>query len=111
MDAPKRPWWRKKRWLAAGLLLVALSYPLSFVPAMWVATRLSVRPERQAELSFLGWLYRPIAIALIESPHPLRNGVYWIIELGAPDNIEFAKGYDRGVMWSGPSFTYTLLWY
>jgi len=40
MDAePKRAWWRKKRWIAAGGLLLAACYPLSLGPTMYAAGR------------------------------------------------------------------------
>lgn len=110
----RRRWWRKKRWLAVLLLAVVLAYPLSFVPAFWVATRLD---RSSAEFRFLCRFYRPMAVVLIESPHPLRNCVYWAVELGTPSDVTFVRNYDHGVMWRGSGtapdtyYTYTLLWY
>ncbi|MGC1274472.1 MAG: hypothetical protein WBC44_12250 [Planctomycetaceae bacterium] len=36
-DRPKRPWWRKKRWIAAAALwlLLPIAYPLSLGPASY----------------------------------------------------------------------------
>ena len=36
-DAPGRPWWKRKRWGAAGLLWLALSYPVSIGPAGYLS--------------------------------------------------------------------------
>lgn len=36
---PKRPWWRKKRWWAVGLLWLAVAYPVSIGPAAYLAVR------------------------------------------------------------------------
>lgn len=111
---PRRHWWRRKRWIAALLLTIALAYPLSFVPAFWVATRLD---HGSAEFQFLCRFYRPMAIVLIESPHAFRNCIYWAVERGTPEGVTFARNYDHGVMWRGPGdspgsyYTYTLLWY
>ena len=111
MDAnPTRHWWQKKRLIAALVILFILSYPLSFIPACWTMMRLDGWKDR-AQMRLMGLLYRPIAIALIESPHPVRNCVYWTVELGAPEGVAFERNYDRGVMWSYPGGTYTLLYY
>lgn len=38
-DAPRRPWWRKKRWVAAGLLWLPIAYALSYGPASYAVGR------------------------------------------------------------------------
>lgn len=62
---PCRPWWRRKRWWAVGLLWLALLYPASAGPTLYVAYR-----------GWLPWLtpdshglvYRWIGLSLIRNP-------------------------------------------
>lgn len=112
---PKRPWWRKKRAIAAGLLWLMLWYPLSFAPAMWIATRLPLGPGgRTTEFAFLSWLYRPVAMALVESPEPVRDAVFFVGELGNPAG-RFMRN-SPGVVWvrfdppPGEPHSATLFW-
>src|SRR5688572_25359372 len=39
MDVPRRPRWRRKRWLAAGLLWLAVGYPASYGPVAYAVCR------------------------------------------------------------------------
>jgi hypothetical protein len=50
MDEPKPPWWRTKRWWAAGVLLVLVLYPLRTGPACYAVGR--------------GWLQQPTYAAV-----------------------------------------------
>ena len=36
---PRRPWWRRKRWITAVVLLLALSYPVSEGPLRYAERR------------------------------------------------------------------------
>ena len=63
MTGNRKPWWKRKRSIAAAVLWVVVSYPLSFGPAMyaWYAGWISV-----------GWIetvYRPMLYAELYSPH------------------------------------------
>lgn len=46
IEMPKRPWWRQKRWWAAGALSLVVAYPVSAGPAEYCAMR--------------DWLPRPV---------------------------------------------------
>ena len=73
-------------------------------------TRLDPSQHRW-EYDLFGSAYRPVAIALIESPHAVRNVVHWLAALGVPDHVTFERNDDNGVMWVGEDDTYTLLDY
>jgi hypothetical protein len=108
--APKTVWWKKKRWIASLLFVLLAAYPLSFILACWVTMRLHP-VEHGWEYDLFGRAFRPVGIALIESPHAVRNIVYRMAEVGAPDGVTFERNYDNGVMWIGEDYTYTLLYY
>jgi hypothetical protein len=40
----RRPWWRKKRWIAVAVLGLAIGYPTSLGPALYCMSR-GVLPE------------------------------------------------------------------
>ena len=80
-EKPKRPWWRKKRWWAVGLLWLSLPaiYAVSVGPAYYAVVR--------------GWLregdheraYRPLHRACASSPTldaAVVGWELWWIELG-----------------------------
>lgn len=50
----KRPWYRRKRWWAAGLLWLAIAYPLSAGPAGYAVGRLWL------DVDLVSALYRPV---------------------------------------------------
>jgi hypothetical protein len=60
-DAPRKPFWKRKRWIAATMLWLALMYPASLGPVIYVGSRWSM-PQGSAELlqqvyAPLDWLY------------------------------------------------------
>ena len=50
MDEPKQPWWRKKRWWAAGLIWLVVAYAVGYGPLVYAVSR--------------QWLTSPVAAAL-----------------------------------------------
>jgi hypothetical protein len=58
-----RPCWRKKRWIAAGLLWLGLTYPLSSGPVCYVEGFLQA--HRQFE-PVMDVIYRPVILVLGE---------------------------------------------
>ena len=38
-DAPRKPFWRRKRWIAAAVLWLVVAYPLSLGPAFYCVGR------------------------------------------------------------------------
>lgn len=76
--APHRPWWRKKRWLAAGLLWLVLAYPLGRGPAAYAVVRgwLPVAYEQT--------LYAPLEAVLPRDSPPTKtlvflNGAHFVL--------------------------------
>lgn len=61
-----RPWWRKKRWIAAILLWLVITYPTSVGPAAYLL-RLGILPFPTFEI-----IYRP----LFKLPESTWQAVY-----------------------------------
>lgn len=101
---PRCPWWWKKRCWATAALATALSYPLSFVPAVWLAARLPVRDHRR--LQFVADVYEPVGMLLLAAPRAVRHGVYGVIEPGMPEGVTFLRTVDDAIVWhKGQTFT------
>lgn len=71
-----RPWWKKKRWLAALVLWVAVAYPLSAGPAAYCAAR------GWCPMGLANAAYAPLALAVRPSPGLRRTfedyGRWWL---------------------------------
>lgn len=62
MEAPKRPWWRRKRVPVVFAALVLAAYPVSLGPVHYFAAR--------------GWLSRPVSQVLGAFHEPLTGWCY-----------------------------------
>src|SRR5690606_33570886 len=61
-DQPTRPWWRKKRCIAAGLLWLFIGYPLGEGPAKYSVAR------GWLPLRFVRTVYRPVELTIGRAP-------------------------------------------
>lgn len=73
MISPQRPWWKQKRWIAAGVLWLVIGYPLACGPVYYGIARfwlprgparaivlpcgalLSLTPLIDEWLAYIGW--------------------------------------------------------
>ena len=79
---PRRPWWRKKRWIAAALLWLAALYPLNFGMLAYLAGREHLS-DAAAEATMV--VYLPLIRAAEEVPaiaNVLEPFVDWCYDLG-----------------------------
>ena len=81
-EKPKRPRWRKKRWIAAGLLWLAVCYPLSIGPAVYAFNRGWMTPAIEATATAFyfpleGWGKLDLLLS-----GPLTDYIDWAGELG-----------------------------
>lgn len=75
MAKPERPWWKRRRWIVAAVLLLLSGYPASLGPVDYAVARgwLAVGPAAAA--------YAPLSSAM--RPFPAvqslmnRYGVWW----------------------------------
>ena len=86
-EAPKRPWWKRRRTLAAAPAWVAASYAAGFVPACWVAVRFDPLPGVAADA--VERAYPPVAFALMASPPWAQRGVATVVNVGLPPEVRF----------------------
>ena len=89
-------------------VLFATAYVLSFGPACWIMTRVDPFHSPGLVQSFSGF-YRPVAFAIIRTPLWARQPIHRYLELGAPPDADFIKGWPDGIGWSKPGYTYTVL--
>lgn len=74
MTTPQRPWWKRKHWIAAGVLWLLLSYPLSY-PFLWYCQGRHWGPK-EAVLHPVWWpIGRAVNYALVEEP---PDAPYWV---------------------------------
>jgi hypothetical protein len=70
-DAPRKPFWKRKRWIAAAVLWLAVAYPLGMGPTCYICGRgwvpVSAFHTAYAPLIGLLWRIRP-------APWPLSLG-------------------------------------
>jgi hypothetical protein len=66
MDEPKRPWWRQKRWWAAGIIVAVAAYmaslgPLAYGEARgWISRNAAEQLRTPAALysQYVGWRWQ-----------------------------------------------------
>ena len=78
LEPPKRPFWKRKPWIAAAILWLILMYPLSVLPVQYLWGRgviTNYGPLGQA------WsvVYLPLQLAIFNHRGP-RAGLGWYFE-------------------------------
>ena len=77
MKGWRRPWWRKKRWIAAGLVLALVGYVVSYGPANWfVWTYRDPWVARAVEVA-----YWPLDMLAQHGPAGIARGLRWYVGL------------------------------
>ena len=77
-ETDRRPRWRKKRWIAAGLLWLTAAYPLSDPPVCYLQGRGLVS---SADGSLAEAVYVPLWWAASDAETGLRPGFRWFYRL------------------------------
>ena len=99
---PREPWWRRRRPLAVAVLLVALAYPASFVPACWVLMRSDPwkKPVPWFVIPLVHW---PTSAVVKACPRQVRDCVRRAIEWGSPEGIKvFVEPSSIAIVKKGP---------
>ena len=78
----RKPWWKRKRWLAAGVLWLLIIYPLGYGPACWLVWQHTHPWVRDA----VGFVYLPMDLVVLNGPSWASNPLLWYMRFWYPDN-------------------------
>ncbi len=80
-------------WITVTLVSLLVGYPLSFGPACWIATRVSVQ-RWQPELIVMTKVYHPVWAGIRTFPAGARRAARWYVDVGLPDGVEMWHSSD-----------------
>jgi hypothetical protein len=108
-DVRPRRWRRRSALLIAVLGGLLIGYPLSIGPICWTIARINP-VKHQIPVVALCRIYQPVSEGIILSPDWLRPFANDWIALGLPRDVQLETQLKDGIVWSGPGYTYTLLY-
>ena len=98
MSTPQRPFWKRKRFIAAAAAMLAGLYLLTFIPTSWALLRIDAEAH-PTEWAVLVAYNRPTAALLMACPESVRDSVIAAINYGQPkggwtmyENMEAGMG-------------------
>ena len=88
-DAPRKPLWKRKRWIAAAVLWVVIAYPLSLGPVAYANARGWVPPPA---VRCFEVMYSPLdgfITSDLPGSGPLSRYTLWLYQLVQRDAAAF----------------------
>jgi hypothetical protein len=108
-ESQPRSWKRRTATFFSVFVLLLIGYPFSIGPACWTMARINPITHPTPGMS-VNVIYQPVAEAIILGPDWLREIANRWIALGLPGDVQLETDLKDGIVWSGPGYSYTLLY-
>lgn len=72
---PRKPFWKRKRWIAVAALWLVVSYVLSYGPMCWLVWR---HPWLETAVGIVYW---PLDMLVMHGPDRVSTTLLWYVDL------------------------------